>query len=154
MGRNEESTQTVQQAFKLADDVESQLQVADNFKVELSNNFSPVEVNEMSTAETSGEEFEVNELSRSRNWGNNNNYKRYNSNNNHNSRPQYNRTQDNKTGKTWGQKGKDSKITLTQESAHFIPTEFSETLFQQFDLAMKIKREELKKQGKEQHTGE
>ena len=102
----------------------------------------------MSVGETSGEEFEVNELSRGKKWGNNNNYKRYNPNNNHNSRPQYNRTQDNKTGKTWGQKGKDSKITLTQESAHFIPTEFSESFFKQFDLAMKIKREELKKQGK------
>ena len=102
----------------------------------------------MSVGETSGEEFEVNELFRGKKWGNNNNYKRYNSNNNHNSRPQYNRTQDNKTGKTWGQKEKDSKITLTQESAHFVPTEFSESFFKQFNLAMKIKREELKKQGK------
>ena len=41
-----------------------------------------------------------------------------------------------------------SKVTLTQESAHFIPTEFSESFFKQFNLAMKIKREELKKQGK------
>ena len=44
-------------------------------------------------------------------------------------------------------KGKDSKITLTQESAHFIPTEFSNNFLKQIDLAMKIKREELKKQG-------
>ena len=51
---------TVQEAFKLADEVESQLQVADSFKLELSNNFSPVEANKMSTGETSGEEFEVN----------------------------------------------------------------------------------------------
>ena len=94
---------TVQQAFKLADDVESQLQVVDSFKLELSNNFSPVEVNEMSVEETSGKEFEVNELSRGKKWGNNN-YKRYNPNNNCNSRPLYNRTQDNKTGKTWGQR--------------------------------------------------
>ena len=47
-----------------------------------------------------------------------------------------------------GTKGKDSKITLTQESAHFIPTEFSDSFFKQFNLAMKIKREELKKQSK------
>ena len=46
---------TVQEAFKLADDVESQLQVADSFKLELSNNFSLVEVNEMSAGETSGD---------------------------------------------------------------------------------------------------
>ena len=58
-----------------------------------------------------------------------------------NSRPQYNKTQENKTGKTWGQKGKDSKITLTQESSHFVPEEFSNSFFKQFDLAMKIKRE-------------
>ena len=61
---------TVQEAFDLGDNVESQLQVADSFKVELSNNFSPVEVNEMNTEKTSGEEFEVNELSRSKKWGN------------------------------------------------------------------------------------
>ena len=102
----------------------------------------------MSIGETSGKEFEVNELSRGKKWGNNSNYKRYNPNNGHNSRSQYKRTQDNKTGKTWGQKGKDSKITLTQESSHFIPTEFSDSFFKQFDLAMKTKWEELKKQGK------
>ena len=134
---------TVQEAFKLAEDIESKLQVADSFKLELSNNFSPVEVNEMSAGETSGNEFEVNEMSRGKKWGNNSNYKRYNPNNNHNSRPQYNKTQENKTGKTWGQKGKDSKITLTQESSHFIPAEFSDSFFKQFDLAMRIKREEL-----------
>ena len=33
---------TVQEAFKLADDMESQLQLVDSFKLELSNNFSPV----------------------------------------------------------------------------------------------------------------
>ena len=87
---------TVQEAFKLADDMESQLQVVDSFMLELSNNFSPVEVNEISVEETSGEEFEANELSRGKKWGNNNNYKRYNPNNNRNSRPQYNRMQDNK----------------------------------------------------------
>ena len=125
-------SRTVQEAFKLADDVESQLQVVDSFKLELSNNFSPVEVNGMSEGETSGNEFEVNEMSRGKKWGNNNNYKRYNHNNNHNNRSQYNKPQDTKTGKTWGQKGKDSKITLTQESSHFIPPEFSNSFFKQF----------------------
>ena len=139
---------TVQEAFKLADDVKSQLQVADSFKLELSNNLSPMEVNEMSTGETSGNAFEVNEMSRGKKWGNSSNYKIYNPNNNHNSRPQYNKPQDNKTGKTWGQKEKDSKITLTQESSNFVPAEFSDSFFKQFDLAMKVKREELKKQGK------
>ena len=36
---------------------------------------------------------------------------------------------------------------LTQESAHFIPTEFSNDFFKQTDLAMKIKWEEMKKKG-------
>ena len=54
---------TVQQAFKLANDVESQLQVVDSFKLEFFN-FSPVEVNEMSAEESSGDEFEVNEMPR------------------------------------------------------------------------------------------
>ena len=139
---------TVQEAFKLANDVELQLQVADSFKLELSNNSSPVEVNEMSTEETSGDEFEVNEMSRSKKWGNNSNYKRYNPNNNHDSRPQYNKTQENKTGKTWGKKVKDFQDQHDKESSHFIPAEFSKSFCKQFDLAMKIKRQELKKQGK------
>ena len=33
-------------------------------------------------------------------------------------------------------------------SDHYVPTEFSGNFFKQFDLAMKLKREELKKQGK------
>ena len=89
-------------------------------------------------------------MSRAKRWGNNNNnYKcsSYSNNHNFNSRPQYNKPQDNKQGRPWGQKGKDSKITLTQESAHFIPTYFSNDFFKQIDLAMKIKQEELKKKG-------
>ena len=35
-----------------------------------------------------------------------------------------------------------------QESDHYVPTEFSGNFFKQFDLAMKLKKEELKKQGK------
>ena len=139
---------TVQEAFRLADNVESQLQVADSFKLELTNNFHSMEINEMSAEEASGDEFEVNKMSRGKRWGNNNNnYKCSNYSNSHssNSRPQYNKPQDNKQGKPWGQKGKDSKITLTQESAHFIPTDFSNDFFRQIDLAMKLKQEELKK---------
>ena len=41
-----------------------------------------------------------------------------------------------------------SKITLTQESDHYVPTELSSIFFRQFDLAMKLKQEELKKQGR------
>ena len=46
---------TVQEAFKVPDDMEAQLQVADSFKLKLSGNFSLVEVNEMSTEETLGD---------------------------------------------------------------------------------------------------
>ena len=104
----------------------------------------------MSADETSGDQFEINEMLRGKKWENNNNYKHSNYNNNHNfnSRPQYNKPQDSKQGRPWGQKGKDSKITLTQESAHFVPTEFSNNFFKQIDLAIKIKQEGLKKQGK------
>ena len=51
------------------------------------------------------------------------------------------------SGKRWKQKEKDSKITLTQELSHFVPTKFSESFFKQFDLAVKLRREQLKKQG-------
>ena len=52
---------TVQEAFNLADRIESQIQVADSFKLELTRDFSAMEVNEISADETSGVEYEVNE---------------------------------------------------------------------------------------------
>ena len=60
------------------------------------------------------------------------------------------RTQDNRSGKRWEQKEKHSKITLTQESSHFVPKKFSDSFFKQFDLAMKLRKRRLKKQGKAQ----
>ena len=51
------------------------------------------------------------------------------------------------TSQTVDTKARDSKITLTQESDHYVPTEFSGNFFRQFDLAMKLKCDELKKQG-------
>ena len=44
------------------------------------------------------------------------------------------------------QKLRDSKITLTQESDHYIPSQFSGDFFMKFDLAMKLKQDELKEQ--------
>ena len=103
---------TVQEAFKLADEVESQLQVADSFKLELSNNFSPVEVNEMSAKEKPQAMrlclMKCPEVRDGVTVTITNEYK-YNNNHNLNSRPQYNKTQENKTGKNWGQKEKDSQ---------------------------------------------
>ena len=140
---------TVEKAFKLVSDIEKQLQVADSFKLEFSS-YPTVEVNEMSTEESSGDELKVNKMSRGKKWGNNNNYNQKHSNfsNSHNfgNRPQQNKPQDSQQGKQWGQKSKDSKITLTQESAHYVPTEFSSSFFKQFNLAMKLKWEELRKQ--------
>ena len=140
---------TVQKAFKLVSDVEKQLQVADSFKLEFSS-FPPIEVNEISVEESLGDELEVNEMSRGKRWGNNNNYNQKHSNfsnaDSFANRPQHNKPQDSRQGKQWGQKSKDSKIALTQESAHFIPTEFSNSFFKQFDLAIKLKWEELRKQ--------
>ena len=44
------------------------------------------------------------------------------------------------------QKPKDSKSTLTQESDHYVPAQFSSDFFKKFDLAMKLKWDELKEQ--------
>ena len=44
------------------------------------------------------------------------------------------------------QKPKDSKITLTQESDHYVPAQFSSDFFKKFDLAKKLKWDELKEQ--------
>ena len=53
------------------------------------------------------------------------------------------------------QKPKDSKITLTQESSHYVPAQFSSDFFKNFDLAMKLKQDELKEQkGKSRQVNE
>ena len=92
-----------------------------------------------SVEESSGDKIEVKKMSWGKRWGNNNNnnHKHSNFSNSHSfgNRPQHNKPQDSRQGKPWRQKGKDSKITLTQESAHFVPTEFSSSFFKQFDLA-------------------
>ena len=44
------------------------------------------------------------------------------------------------------QKPRDSKITLSQESDYYVPTQFSGDFFRKFDLAMKLKWDELKEQ--------
>ena len=98
----------------------------------------------MSMEETSGDEAELNEMSRGKKWGNNtNNYNHkhssFSNNRSHNYKPQQNRPQDNRQGKQWAQRPKDSKITLTQESDHYVPTELSSNFFKQFDLAIKLK---------------
>ena len=59
-------------AFKLASNMEKQLQVTDSFKLEFPS-YPSNELNEMSTEETSGDETELNEISRGKKWGNNNN---------------------------------------------------------------------------------
>ena len=88
---------TVQKAFKLASNMEKQLQVVDSFKLEFPS-YPPVEVNEISAEESSGDELDVNEVLRGKRWGNNNNYnpKCCNFSNSHNygNRPQQNKPQD------------------------------------------------------------
>ena len=44
------------------------------------------------------------------------------------------------------QKPRDSKITLTQESDHYVPFQFSGDFFRKFNLVMKLKQDELKEQ--------
>ena len=59
---------TVQKTFKLVSDIEKQLQVADSFKLEFPS-YPTGEVNELSTEESSGDEVEINKLSRGKKWG-------------------------------------------------------------------------------------
>ena len=104
----------------------------------------------MSTEETSGDEQEVNEISRKK-WVSNpssHSQRRQNFNNNRNSnyRHQQQWPQEGKQYKQWMQKPKDSKITLSQESDHYVPAQLSSEFFRKFDLAMKLKRDELKEQ--------
>ena len=61
---------TVERAFQLASDVEKQLQVMDSFKLDFPT-YPSRELNEMSAEEMSGDEQEVNEITRKIRWGNN-----------------------------------------------------------------------------------
>ena len=138
---------TVERAFELASDVEKQLQVVDSFKLDFPT-YPSRELNEMSMEEASGDEQEVNEITRGKRWGNNSgnyNQKCSNFNNNRNSSyKQQQQPQENRQVKQWTQKPRRLKITLTQESDHYVPTEFSSNFFRKFDLAMRLKRDELK----------
>ena len=49
---------TVQEAFDLTIKTETQIQVADSFKMELTSNFASADINEISTDDTSCDEFE------------------------------------------------------------------------------------------------
>ena len=139
---------TVERAFELTCDVEKQLQVADSFKLEFPT-YNSREVNEISAEESSGDEQELNEISR-RKWVSKSNphgQRRQNFNNNYNSyRNQQNRPQENRQQRQWTQKPKDAKITLSQESNHYVPAQVSSEFFKKIDLAMKLKKEELKEQ--------
>ena len=139
---------TVERAFELACDVEKQLQVADSFKLEFPT-YNSREVNEISAEESSGDEQELNEISR-RKWVSKSNphgQRRQNFNNNYNSyRNQQNRPQENRQQRQWTQKPKDAKVTLSQESNHYVPAQVNSEFFKKIDLAMKLKKEELKEQ--------
>ena len=58
---------TVERAFKLACDVKKQLQVTNSFKLDFPT-YSSRELNEISAEETSGDEQEINEISRNKKW--------------------------------------------------------------------------------------
>ena len=102
---------TVERAFKLASDVEKQLQVTDSFRLDFPM-YPSRELNEMSAEETSGDEQEVNEMTRGKSWGNKSgNYtqKCTNFNNNSNSgyKQQQQWPQENRPAKQWAQWLKD-----------------------------------------------
>ena len=128
------------------------LQVTDSFKLEFPS-YPSSELNEMNVEETSGDEAELNEMSRGEKWGNNTNtynqkHSSFSNNHSNNYKHQQNWPQENRQAKQWTHRPKDAKITLTQESDYYVPTELSSNFFKQFDLAMKLKWEELKKQGR------
>ena len=136
---------TVERAFELACDVEKQLQVADSFKLDFPT-YNSRDVNEIVAEESSGDEQEINEISK-RKWVSKSNpqgQRRPNFNNNYGNYRNQQRPQENRQHKQYMQKPKDSKITLSQESNHYVPAQVSSEFFRKIDLAMKLKKEELK----------
>ena len=140
---------TVERAFELACDVEKQLQVADSFKLEFPT-YNSRDINEISAEETSGDEQEINEISKKKWVSNSSSHgqrcQNFNNNRNSNYRHHQQWPQEGRQYKQWMQKPKDSKITLSQESDHYIPAQLSSEFFRKIDLAMKLKKEELKEQ--------
>ena len=70
----------------------------------------------------------------------------FTNNRNNNYRNQQQQPQEGRQYKQWTQKPKDSKITLLQELDHYIPAQISSEFFKKIDLAMKLKKDELKEQ--------
>ena len=138
---------TVQEAFDLATRVKIHVQIANNFKMEMSKDFNSMDINDISTEETSSHEFEVNEVSWGKKWGKNNNkFRKNNNNQNFSDKTRYNyKQQDSKSGRKWEHKEKDSKISLLHESSNFIPAKFGKLFFKQFDMTMHLKKEKPKK---------
>ena len=136
---------TVERAFELACDVEKQLQVADSFKLDFPT-YNSRDVNEIVAEESSGDEQEINEISKRKGVGKSNPQgpRCPNFNNNYSNYRNQQRPQENRQHKQWTQKPKDSKITLSQESNHYVPAQVSSEFFRKIDLAMKLKKEELK----------
>ena len=136
------ATKHCRESIQAGNNIEKQLQVANSFKLEFPS-YPTSKLNKLSAGESSGDEAELNEMSRGKRWGNNNNHNQkhssFSNNHNYSNRPQQNKPQDSQQGKQWGQKPKDSKITLTQESDHYVPTELSSSFFRQFDLVTKLK---------------
>ena len=50
--------------------METQVQITDSFKLELSSDPSPTDVNEINIGEISGDDLEVNKVYRDRKWNN------------------------------------------------------------------------------------
>ena len=123
-------------------DAEKQLEVADSFKLEFPS-YPTSKLNELSAEESSGDKVELIEMSRGKRWGNNNKHNQKHSSFSKQLQLQQQtptkQTSGQSTRQTVGKKSKDSKITLTQESAHYVPTELSSSFFRQFDLVMKLK---------------
>ena len=55
----------VQEAFDFTTRIETRIQVADSFKMELSSGYSALDINEIDTSNTSCDELEINKVSKS-----------------------------------------------------------------------------------------
>ena len=141
---------TVQEAFDLAIKTETQIQVADSFKMELNINFTSMDINEISTDDTSSDEFEVNEVSRGKRWNNNENKKNGNISIEISAAKPDTTTKMMKTSHVINGKPRKRMQKLPSCRNHHISflQNLGESFFRQFDIAMKLKKDELKNQGK------
>ena len=161
---------TLEEAFSLALDLEKKIQIADSFRDDTMDSRTPTTVNEVQSYPLD-ESHDINEISSSSSYRNNNSNNHGKSN--YNSKPWHqkgdnklwqsrdNKHWQNKDNKSWqnkdkklwqnnkgkGDKPRDTCFTLSQDQKFFVPTDCDENVFQIICTLVKAQIDKAKQSG-------